>query len=73
MTATCTGDPQPFTKSTESCKEATGSMNPRVFSAWDASELERKRMCQSEVLAQVLREWWGHHPQGCPRTVEVWH
>jgi len=27
----------------------------------------------SRCWHRVLREWWGHRPWGCPRTVEVWH
>jgi len=72
MTATCTGDPQPFTKSTESCKEANGSLNPRVFSAWDASELERKRMCQRWGIGTGAQGVVGS-PSLEVFSVEMWH
>jgi len=26
-----------------------------------------------QALAQLPREWWGHHPWRCSRTMEMWH
>jgi len=45
--------------------------NRFISSGWTLEKsLPRKR---GETVAQLLREWWSHHPWRCSTALEMWH